>query len=567
MDLSSVTLPLVVALSVLLFLRRHNNRRSYSLANLPGPKSRSWWRGNFGEALNSDAWKFHEQLLKEYGQIARIDGFMGDKQLLIFDPKAMHHVLVKDATMYEGTSVTDNALIIGKGLSGITGNAHRKQRKALNPVFSIAHMRDMVPIFWEVVDKLESGLSAKFTNDRSSSQPQEIEMLSWMSRTALELIGQAGLGYSFDNLSAEAEAHPYPGIIKQLHITGGRMWFVRNYVLQWALKIGTPSFRRRVLDMIPWKDGHHMRDMSDYSWEMSKQIYDGKKKALAEGDEAVAQQVGKGKDIMGILMRLNTEEEHDSENKLDEDEVVGQMAILVFAAMDTTSGALARILYLLAAHPEVQDKLRREILEVRSENKHISYDQLVSDLPYLDAICRETLRLFPPLPHVFRYALQDTVLPLSTPITGNDGTPITELHVPKDTRIMISILNSNRNPAIWGPDALEWKPERWLSPLPNEVVEAHIPGVYSHLYGAFFSLMLTIWRLNILAFRMTFNAGRRSCIGFKFSQLEMILSMLVAEFEFSPSQKDVFWQMNSITMPALEGNRQAPQLPLIVNKI
>ncbi|KAF5343005.1 hypothetical protein D9758_013694 [Tetrapyrgos nigripes] len=153
-----------------------------------------------------------------------------------------------------------------------------------------------------------------------------IEMLSWMSRTALELIGQAGLGYSFDNLSTEAEAHPYPGILKQLITIGGRMWFVRNYVLNWALKIGTPGFRRHVLDMIPWKDGHHMRDMSDYSWEMSKQIYDHKKKALAEGDEAVAKQIGKGKDIMSILMRLNMEEEDDGENKLDEDEVLGQMS-------------------------------------------------------------------------------------------------------------------------------------------------------------------------------------------------------------------------------------------------
>ncbi|KAF5353161.1 hypothetical protein D9758_008710 [Tetrapyrgos nigripes] len=410
--------------------QRQRNRRSYSLANLPGPKSRSWWQGNLGEVMNADAWKFHERLLKEYGQVIRIDGFMGDKQVLIFDPKAMHHVLVKDATMYESTNVTASALVIGKGLTGITGNAHRKQRKALNPVFSIAHMKDMLPIFWEVVDRLESGLSAKFTNDRSGSQPQEIEMLSWMSRTALELIGQAGLGYSFDNLSTEAEAHPYPGILKQLLTTGSRMWFFHKYVLNWTLKIGTPGFLRRVLDMIPWKDGHHMRDMSDYSWEMSKQIYEHKKKALAEGDEAVAKQIGKGKDIMSILMRLNMEEEDGGENKLDEDEVLGQMSTLVFAAMDTTSGALARILYLLAAHTEVQDKLRREILEAQSGNKHISYDQLVS-LPYLDAICRETLRLFAPVSYIFRYALQDTVLPLSAPITGIDGTLVTELHIPK----------------------------------------------------------------------------------------------------------------------------------------
>jgi len=45
---------------------------------------------------------------------------------------------------------------------------------------------------------------------------RQIELLSWMSRTALELVGQAGLGYSFDTLKDDAAAHPYTGVIKQL---------------------------------------------------------------------------------------------------------------------------------------------------------------------------------------------------------------------------------------------------------------------------------------------------------------------------------------------------------------
>jgi len=44
----------------------------------------------------------------------------------------------------------------------------------------------------------------------------QIDMLSWTSRTALELIGQAGLGYSFDTLQDDAAAHPYSGILKKL---------------------------------------------------------------------------------------------------------------------------------------------------------------------------------------------------------------------------------------------------------------------------------------------------------------------------------------------------------------
>ena len=61
--------------------------------------------------------------------------------------------------------------------------------------------------------------------------------------------------------------------------------------------------------------------------------------------------------------------------------------------MDTTSNALARTLQLLAEHPDVQDKMRAELFEAaNSQIEDISYDQLVS-LPYLDAVCRETLRL------------------------------------------------------------------------------------------------------------------------------------------------------------------------------
>jgi len=56
-----------------------------------------------------------------------------------------------------------------------------------------------------------------------------------------------------------------------------------------------------------------------------------------------------------------------------------------------------------------------------------------------------------------------------------------EVLVPKNTNVVVSIMNSNQDPEIWGDDALQWKPERWLSPLPQNVIDAEIPGVYSHL--------------------------------------------------------------------------------------
>ncbi len=73
------------------------------------------------------------------------------------------------------------------------------------------------------------------------------------------------------------------------------------------------------------------------------------------------------------------------------------------------------------------------------------------------------------------------VLPLSDPIRGVDGTLMSEIPIPKGTVVLLGVLGSNMNKRTWGEDAWEWKPDRWLSSLPEAVTEAHIPGVYSNL--------------------------------------------------------------------------------------
>lgn len=77
--------------------------------------------------------------------------------------------------------------------------------------------------------------------------------------------------------------------------------------------------------------------------------------------------------------------------------------------------------------------------------------------------------------------MKDAVLPLSRPIQTTDGSTMSELVVPQGTNIVIGIMASNRDKALWGEDAHEWKPERWLKPLPEAVEQAAVPGVYSHL--------------------------------------------------------------------------------------
>jgi cytochrome P450 len=73
------------------------------------------------------------------------------------------------------------------------------------------------------------------------------------------------------------------------------------------------------------------------------------------------------------------------------------------------------------------------------------------------------------------------VLPLSAPITTLSGKTVDEVFVPRGTKMFVSLLHCNTDPEIWGPDAAEWKPERWLSPLPDSVADARVPGIYSHM--------------------------------------------------------------------------------------
>lgn len=100
--------------------------------------------------------------------------------------------------------------MLGDGLLATLGERHRKQRKLLNPVFSIAHMRHMLPIFYNIACKLQDAIRVRVKDGAC-----EIDMLDWMGRTALELVGQGGLGHSFDPLTEET-SDEYTEAVKAL---------------------------------------------------------------------------------------------------------------------------------------------------------------------------------------------------------------------------------------------------------------------------------------------------------------------------------------------------------------
>ena len=58
---------------------------------------------------------------------------------------------------------------------------------------------------------------------------------------------------------------------------------------------------------------------------------------------------------------------------------------------------------------------------------------------------------------------------------------MTSIPIPKGTDVLVGIGALNQDKGLWGEDALEWKPERWLESLPDSILHARIPGVYSNL--------------------------------------------------------------------------------------
>ena len=127
-------------------------------------------------------------------------------------------------------------------------------------------------------------------------------------------------------------------------------------------------------------------------------------------------------------------------------------------------------------HPEVQRNLREEILTFDREP---TYDQLSKDFPYLDAVVHEVLRLHPSSPDFPRVvkrspqhivsllrlhfqATEDDVIPLSQPVRTKSGEVAHNIFVARGTFVTVPTTFINCSEALWGPDAKQFRPERWV---------------------------------------------------------------------------------------------------------
>ncbi|KAJ7915779.1 cytochrome P450 [Mycena leptocephala] len=514
----------VIALLAIFYVIRILRRRSSStLDNIPGPPSKSFITGNLTEYHDADGWDFQEKLEQNYGRVVRFQGLLGARALFVFDPAAMQSILVKDQNIYEEHKdfISVNSLVFGPGIASTEGDHHRKFRKIMIPAFSTANLRRMVPMFYEVVQRV----------------CQLLDFNNILSRTSLELIGQTGIGYSFDPmLPGEERTDQYARALKGLlpAVYKLAIWLP---VLPTIAKIPARSFLRFMISVLPVPALREIRDLSDFMSATALNLVKERKEAIRNGTLEVTDEA---KDIISLLMKSNMSSEETL--RLTDEELVASTSMIVLAATDTTSSSLNRLLHIIAQSPDIQHKLRAEILAYPETMDH---DTIVG-LPYLDAVIRETMRLYPPVTPANSRPMEDTVLPLSTPVTGLDGTIMGSINVPKGTLCYIAIGASNHDKQVWGEDALEFRPERWVNGK-AESVTTKLCGVYGNT--------------------MTFAGGGRSCIGFKFSQLEMkvVLCVLLCAFKFSQPDPRIKWLKGDIIQAPHVDNE--PRLPIVVERL
>lgn len=137
---------------------------------------------------------------------------------------------------------------------------------------------------------------------------------------------------------------------------------------------------------------------------------------------------------------------------IDDDNYLRDIVVsFLLAGRDTVASALTSFFYLISEHPEVEQAIRDESDRVMSGSEEVvaSYGKM-RDMHYLHAAVHESMRLFPPIQFDSKFCQEDDVLP--------DGT-----FVRKGTRVTYHPYAMGRMERIWGPDCLEFKPERWLS--------------------------------------------------------------------------------------------------------
>jgi len=232
-----------------------------------------------------------------------------------------------------------------------------------------------------------------------------------------------------------------------------------------------------------------------------------------------------GNDLLGLLLEAWTPQRMAGAETLTTDEVIDECKTFFAAGQETTATLLVWAVFLLAVHPQWQDRVREEVLREFPDGDagEAPSADVLGQLKLLHMVLLEASRLYPPFVYIQRRAAMDVVL-------GG-------IKVPRGTVVSIPIAMLHRDREVWGPDADEFNPMRFEH---GAARAAKDPKAL-----------------------LTFSMGPRVCTGQSFGIVEaqVAMAMILSKFSFSLSPKYVHKPKYLLSLTPRSG------MPLIVKNL
>lgn len=481
-------------------------RRAAALGARPMPQVRTTLPGNFdllrrmlGYMQSGYPGDGLDELIVKYGPVFDVN-VMWERQYFTTCPEHIKRILATDFANYEkGPRFRFNMRsVLGSGVFNSDGDMWRFHRSMTRPFFTrdrISHFalfdRHAEDAIAHAKRRMREGhpvdfgdLFARFTMDSAT------EFLFGSNVHSLS----AGLPYPYyvkDPPSDEAAVSPRVAAANAFACAFQESQFV---VAQRETMGSTWPLREIWGD----KSAKHMRVVNAY---IEPIVHDAIRREKERKDVLCVDADSKSKQV---AMEEAKEVEDDETLlshlvKLTSDPVVlkDETLNIMIAGRDTTAGTLSFILYLLTQNPTALRRLREEIMTAVGRQRTPTY-QDIREMKFMRAVINETLRLYPAVPFNTRECINETVWPSPDP----SQPPI---YIPEGTKCPYSVFLMHRRKDLWGADAEEFDPDRWI----DERLQKQLGQSFSFL---------------------PFNAGPRICLGQQFAYNEMAY-MLVKLFQ------------------------------------
>ncbi|KAK0237713.1 cytochrome P450 [Armillaria nabsnona] len=368
----------------------------------------------------------------------------------------------------------------GMNLVAADGDVWRRHRRIMGPAFN----NDLYKLVWNKTRKIYYEMLAtdQWANRHEVSVPS-VQKITF--KLALFVIATCGFGISFDweePLRSENRAMPIQQAFRIISDTG-------------AFAVFAPKWVKR----LPFK---YIRDSNTAHEQLGKFMKDEvirRRAQIASGEIDLDGDNLETRTIFNLIMKASEDEE--GKYSLDDEEVIGNVFIMLFAGHETTAHTLAAALGFLAVYDDIQDEVYDQIKSLLSDQTEPTFEDYAK-LDKVLAVFYEATRMFPPGHVLIREATKDTVIQVPRPV-GEEGT--ISMPIPKGFQIIVDMVGVQYNPRYFE-EPEKFKPSRWYG-ISNE----------SESFTAF-------------------SIGPRACLGRKVATTEAVcfLTLLLQDWAVKP---------------------------------